>query len=374
MLGMDIMHFSWIINLMPKRPAKTSKRINKKRKMGFSWRRLVKSNKAKKTLKNYATYTAIIIFSVFFLGGISIYRSITKSFANAESFSSYDMQNKEIVTLVVVSVEDVKQNPLKTKSIHYLIFDKNKQKVLTYEIDTSVKTDVVGKFGQEPYSNVLSIGMMNDDLVASGANLLINTIKRDFAFNVDKYLIVNEEISKPIINTFVYGEGSDLLNFSLLQEMFSSNTNLMFSEFYHLFTFSRSLRTDRFVTNSNFDITHNKETVDEVLRDITFDSKISKEKTSVGILNGTNIPGIASFASRVISNSGGYVISAENAFKEHNTSMLVVSSRDFSVISEIQNFFGIDKVVLVDDAGINEAITDRVDVTLVLGFDISDRL
>jgi hypothetical protein len=376
MLGMDFMQNFCIIKVMPRRPAKTSKRISRKRQKGFSWKTLVKSSRLQKKIKKSATVALLLILSVSFLGGIWLYKALTKPFASAKSSTSFDINNSDIVSISIASVEDIKQIPVKTKSIHFLIFDKSKKKVVSYEVALDYETDVPGRFGVEPYANVLPLGMMADNDLASGANLLVSALEKDFGFSVDRHIVVDDEVIAPVLSTFVYGTGNGLLDFETLQELaLSVNTNVTLSEFYSLFTFVRSLREDRFIVhNSQEKYFEDTDALDEGIRDITFDSPVAVEKASVGVLNGTNMPGVASFASRVIRNVGGHVISADNASKSYEKSVLVVESNDLFVVKEIQKYFDIETVVLKGRGGVNEGISDRVDVTLVLGFDIAERL
>lgn len=376
MLGMDIVQIYCIINTMPRRSAKTSKKLTKKRKKGFSWKTLVKSSRFQKRIKHSATIALLLLLSVGFLGGIWLYKVVTKPFAAAESVASFDINNSDIVTFSITSVEDIEQIPVKVESIHLLFLDKSKKKVTTYEVDLNNRTDVPGKFGREPYANILPLGMMGDSKLTSGAGLLVSTLEKDFGFNVDRYVVVDNDVVAPLLSTFVYGTGNSLLNLDNLQKLARSvNTDITLSEFYSFFTFVRSLREDRFIVHRPYEnYFDDLDALDESTRDLTFDGAVAVEKASVGVLNGTNVPGAATFAARVVRNMGGHVISAENASKSYKESILVVESNDLVVAKQIQKFFNIQNVVLKGRGGVNEAISDRVDVTLVLGFDIVEGL
>jgi hypothetical protein len=256
------------------------------------------------------------------------------------------------------------------------MLDKAKKKVVTYEVDLSYEVDVPGKYGVEPYENIIPVGMMTDGSFTSGAQLLVSALEKDFGFNVDRYVVVDDDVIAPLLSTFVYGTGNSLLDLETLKQLaLSVNTDITLSEFYGFFTFVRSLREDRFIVNKAHDnYLGNTELLDENIRDLTFDSSVAREKASVGVLNGTDVPGAANFASRVIKNMGGHIISSSNASKKYDRSVLVVESTDLFVVSEIQKYFGIDNVVLKGRGGVNEGISDRVDVTLILGFDIVESL
>lgn len=376
MLGMDFVQNICIIIVMPRRPAKKSKRIARKRKKGFSWKTLVKSQKTQRKIKQSATVALLLFLSLSFLGGIWVYKALTKPFASADSSTSFDINNADIVSLAIVSVEDIDQTLARTSTIHFLIMDKSMKKVLSYEVGLDVETDIPGKFGVEPYANILPLGMMDDEDLGSGAKLLGESLEKDFAFNVDRYMVVDDKVIGPVLDTFVYGQGNSLLNTDTLQDLvLSVKTNITISEFYNMFTFVRSLREDRFIVNKGYtNYFEDLESLDESIRDITFDSDVANEKASVGVLNGSEMPGVANFAARVVKNVGGHVISTENASKTYEKSILLVSSTELAVVKEIQKFFDIENVVLKGRGGVNESVSDRVDVTLIIGFDIAESL
>ena len=354
---------------MPRRPAKKSKRISRKRKKGFSWRLFVKSSKQRQRIIRFSIVALLLFVSLTFLGGISFYKSLTKSFVSAESTTSNDINNSDVVTFSIVFVEDVQSRPLKVDSIYFIFLDKLKKKVVSYEIPVDSKTEVPGKFGEEEFGKILSLGMLSNNEVSEGAQLLNKALSRKFGFRADRYLLANQLLKGPLIAQFIQGEGSSMISYdNLTQLAVESETNISLSEFYNILSFTRALSPDRFINITNI------ESSDLVTREITFDSTVSLEKASVAVLNGSGISGVAAFGERVVSNVGGHVITSENASQLYEESILVTDSYDSEVVKEIINFFGIDRVILKGKGGVGESIVDRVDVTLIIGLDVAASL
>lgn len=354
---------------MPRRPAKKSKRISRKRKKGFSWRAFVKSSKQKQKILRFSIVTLLLIISTVFLGGLSFYKSLTKPFASADSTTSNDINNSEVVTFSMVFVEEVQGRPLEVDSIYFIFLDKLKKKVVSYEIPVDYKTEVPGKFGEEEFGKILPLGMISNDEVTDGAMLLNRALSRKFGFRADRYLLVDRSLKEPLSGQFTKGEGASMINYDNLTQLAAeSETNISLSEFYNILSFARALSPDRFINITNM------EASDLVTREITFDSSVSLEKASVAVLNGSGISGVAAFGERVVSNVGGHVITSENASQFYEESILVTDSYDFEVVKEIIKFFDIDRIILKDKGGVGENIVDRVDVTLIIGLDVAESL
>ena len=101
----------------------------------------------------------------------------------------------------------------------------------------------------------------------------------------------------------------------------SVRTNLTLRELFDIYSFTRSLPQDRILKrNVSGTYLDNPHLLDEEFQDLTFDSTLSKEKKSIAVLNGTNVPGVAKFASRVIKNAGGRVVAVGNTKETYEES------------------------------------------------------
>jgi len=325
------------------------------------------SKKQKQRIVRTVTAALLLFLSVGFLVGISLYRTFTKKSATATSVSSYDVTNAEISTIVIASVENMEKQPLIVDSMHLVMFDKAKKKIVSHSVNVEDVVEMPGKYGKEKLSKVLAIGMLESSGFEESGIFLENTIMKKFAFDVDRFLVVNKNSLDKILDVFTKGElGALVSSESINALLFESKTNITLNEFYSFTTFANSLTSDRFISTDYVD--------DSYLQNLTFDSKTSQEKASVAVLNGTKIPGVASYVGRVISNAGGYIITVSNAKTNYDKSMLIVRNKDLHVVKDIVKFFGIENIVLSDDININENVADRADVTIIIGIDIAKLL
>jgi hypothetical protein len=345
---------------MPRRSAKKSK-LNKKIKIKFQ-----------------RTLTGVLLFigALSSLGGLTAYKTVTRPFASAQGVSSFDIVNSDISSLLIITVDNLNSDPVKTTGLDLVIYDKAKNKVVTFVIPLNWETDIPGRFGSEEFSKVVSLGMLNEELPEDGANLVRKAIEKNMAINVDRYLLVEEDIADSLVGLLENGKSGGMLDTEVLTKLpFSIVTDLRLNEFYDMYTFVGGLPTDRFITHKeSFKFFELNDYTDTILRDLTFDSKVALEKTSVAILNGTNISGIADFSERVVTNVGGYTVATANATGTYHESLLVVSSLDAAVVEEIQRFFGVKKVIFKEDYEGSEHVVARADVTLIVGFDIANTL
>lgn len=96
--------------------------------------------------------------------------------------------------------------------------------------------------------------------------------------------------------------------------------------------------------------------------------------SSVAILNSTNISGLAKQGSRVVQNSGGYLLTTDNARENYDKTTLIIDSYDNPYAYVLYRYFdmSLENVRLIKDSTqILEPILDRADVTLIISFDNS---
>ncbi|GIW69712.1 MAG: hypothetical protein KatS3mg101_0459 [Patescibacteria group bacterium] len=126
------------------------------------------------------------------------------------------------------------------------------------------------------------------------------------------------------------------------------------------------------VTQTDVD---DSENLDGQILDMNFDGPISREGLSVSILNGTDIPGVASFGSRLIKNSGGRVVGVSNASINYENSYIITDIEDSVTLNYISRVLGISNVLTKKEAEkFNENEIDRSDITVIVGFDIAEAL
>lgn len=345
---------------MPRKSARKSKSVTKKRK----------------ELLRFLAPIVLFILSVSFLGGLSIYRTLHKPFASADSTNSYDINNAGLSTLLLITVEDLEDETLKTSSLDLLIFDKQKKEVVSFDIPLNWKVDIPGRYGVSELSKVLPIAMMNAEDEIEAAKFLRDAVEKKFEFNVDRFLIMDNDISDPLLKTFKEGKSRGLLSYENLTELiFSVKTDATLSEFYNCYSFVNGLPLDRFTNYSESpEVYEESELIQTVLRDLTFDSAVATEGASVAVLNGTKAPGVASFSAEVLRNYGAHVTEVSNADNNYEESILVVSSKDLHIVKEIQRFFNVNKVVLKEEFSNDSFVVNRADVSLIIGLDTAEAL
>ena len=351
-MGIDFTQIFWIITSMPKH------------KKNFSWRILTQSKKTRKSMKRTLLAGLLFVLALGTIGGIELYKVLTKPFASAASAASFDIKDTQLVTLALVVVDHLDSDPIQTSSINLIFFDTEKKKVVSFDIPLEMEIDAPGRFGAEPYKNLMSLG---DD----GAETIRKSLKKQFGFSVDRYLVTEERYSEPVLETFKFGRSHGLLGLeSLTGFALSSVTDASISEIYSLYTLVNSLPSDRFIVHENSeDFYADGAYINSVIRDLTFDSKVAQERASVAILNGTETTGVAGFGQRVVENLGGYVVSAGNASTTYAETTLIVDSKDLQVVKEILRFFPVKNVIEKRAFANTEPVADRVDVSLIIGLD-----
>jgi hypothetical protein len=153
-------------------------------------------------------------------------------------------------------------------------------------------------------------------------------------------------------------------------------TNLSLREIFDIYLFTRSLPSDR-VFDKEIGVTYleNTATLDEELKDLTFDSLLSEEQKSVAILNGSDSPGVAAFGARLVENYGGRVVAIGNAAHAYEKSMIITDDTTSESTRIISNLFAIKEIVLKSEMReFSETEISRSDITIILGLDFAGSL
>jgi len=155
----------------------------------------------------------------------------------------------------------------------------------------------------------------------------------------------------------------------------SLKTDFSSGELWRFYTFLNHLSLEN-LAFLEFEPSYLKDSrpLDEEIRNITFDSDVAFEAKDVAILNGTDISGVATFGGRVVKNIGGRVIAADNARRSYDKTLLVADDSSSETVNYISRFFDIEQVVTKNAVGLEENVLERADITLILGFDIVEKL
>jgi hypothetical protein len=353
---------------MPRKPARrrSSKRISKAKK------KALKREKLKKTL----SVAALVIVSAVFLLSYSFYKELTSKYASAFSSSSHDILSQKIYSVVVISVDDFSADPIKVKTIDLYIFDKDTLKLIKYHIPLQTTVDVPGEYSVEPFANIFALGNLKDNNLSEGAELVSRSVEKLFAFPVDRYLVVEGRGEEALVSLL---NGKLLLNkenFNLDELKESVKTNLSLREFFDLYNLSRSLPGDRIIEKDlSQTYLDSPSLLDEELRDLTFDTELSKEQKSLAVLNGSSSPGVAAYGSRLLENYGGRVVAVSNASKQYDKSIIITDDTMSESTRIVSRLFGIENIVLKSNLqDFSETEIDRSDITVILGLDFARSL
>lgn len=330
-----------------------------------------KSNKLKKWFKIFSLF----IISGLFLTGYLFYKKVSREYASAFSVSSQDLLSNQIYASALIVADDFDAEPVKVTKLSLYIFDKSTLKTIVYNIPVDTVVNVPGRFSEEPFSNILALGSMDEGGLEHGAEIITRSIFKLMAFPVDRYMLVEEGIDA-MAQDFYRGKinvdfKSDV---RVLKDMVRTDHSL--GELIDIYKFANSLPEDRVLENELGDTyIANPTILDEELMDITFDSILSREKKSVAVLNGSGQSGVAGFGSRVIRNLGGRVVATSNTNKDYENSFIVVDDIASESTRIIAQIFGIENIVMYSDLrGFDENEVSRSDITIIFGLDFAGSL
>lgn len=361
--------------------------VRKKGVFGRQRTHTISSGKKKKKLINRSTkryFSQMVVGSLVFLGaflflaGYTLYNYLHQTFASASSLSSYSVSNERVVALSFIEAESINSDPIILKSLKYMIFDEENKELSVFDIPLKLKVDMTGKFGEEEIYKAFALGALNSKTpVDDGVAAVNKAVKRIFGYKVDRYVFVDESSSQLLLDSLTGSGFSELLSLRAAADLKKDTlSNLTAAEYYNLAAFARDVGKDKI---SNYSVTQSdiddSENLDSQILDINFDGPISIEGLSVSILNGTDIPGVALFGSRLVKNSGGRVVGASNASLSYDTSYIVTDIKDSSTLNYISRVLGISNVLTKMEAEkFNENEVDRSDITVIVGFDTAGAL
>ncbi len=324
-------------------------------------------------VRKVAVVTILFMVAATFLSGYFIYKRLNSELASAFSPSSYNILDHEIFTVAYLEVDNFQDEPLKTKRVEMLVFDKSTQKLVKYNIPLNLEIDVPGRFGVEPFSNILAIGKMDNSELCVGAKVAVDSLFKLMAYPVDRYVLV-EERTAPLIDGVLNGE---LQAKAIESELFlikdSIKTNMSLRELFDAYSFAMSLPRDRVITKEySISYSENPLLLDEEFMDITFDTELSREEKSISILNASDSSGVATLGARVVKNLSGRIVSVGNASSTREKGVIITDDLTSETTRTLMNVFNIEEVLLDSDAGeFNESEISRSDVTVILGIDFT---
>lgn len=365
---------------MPKKAVRKSSLKSKKKHASTSWRKKphlrVENVISSKKTKRYITVSILFFVSVSLFFGFITFKKVSEPFASALSDQTNYLLEKNTFASLVIFVDDIDAQNSQVTSANVMIFNNSTQITYIYNIPIDFELDVPGKFSYEPVANILSIGKSISKNENEEYELLVSTLQKQFAFPIDRYLVVDSSIQQDIQGFLFEGNRDVKFDITLLKSLSSNiSTNISGKELYYIYTFLSQLPKDKFIqkqlTEANI---LDKSILDEELRDLTIDSNIAKEKLTIVVLNGSDKVGAANYTARVIENMGGRVVKVSNTQDEYQNSLIVTNDNTTLTFREIAKYFNVKNVVSKDKSDIDDPELLRADIIVILGVDTTSVL
>jgi hypothetical protein len=325
-----------------RRRTKSEKTSNKSSKSRGSIRRTVKrTRKSGSDLKKYFLIGTIFFAALLFIFLAFTYNKLTQSIVSADSPTSYSILEQSWYSVLVE----------KDEGYLFSMFDLKNGRIVSYRVSPYITLDLPGKFGEEAISKAGVLGSLDG---GDGKEMVDQTVTKMFGIRPDKHITAKPEFSDNYASFYKH----------------IKQTDLSLNELYSVYKFVSSLSPDK-ISIKDFDQSYvsNAELVDEDVKNLTFDSPMSLEKKSISILNGARAVGLAGYGSRIIENSGGYVVSVGNSSKEMGESVIICDDIDSATVHTLSRQLGIKKIVTKAQTDITDNEVMRSDVVVILGVD-----
>ena len=188
---------------------------------------------------------------------------------------------------------------------------------------------------------------------------------------MDRYLISFGDSFNSVQKSIFANDLKFLLPWQYRKLSQDIETNLSPREVYRLMLFTRSLKLNSLEVVDTEDFAD----LNLKLRDITLSGNVAKESLGVVILNGTGISNTAKSVSDACQNMGMRVALIANARNEYQSSYLITDDATTATAKYLLEYFPELKVMDRKSASsVDEDAVERGDLTIILGFDIQERL
>lgn len=325
--------------------------LKRKRRATYAKRR----NKKVKAV--FLTGFAFVFLALFFA-----IKSVLIPAVSAFGSRSNSLKSKDIYSILLVNRDDSDL----VNSAKVLIVQKKDRKLYSIVINPKSRFDLPGRFGTENLQTILKLAASVGKR-AYGPDLLVETVKDHLKLSIDKYIILGSgEFEK--LETGLYKKDlSMFFPWEINHIIKAGDTNLTSGDLLDLLMFTRGLK-DRSFETVNLD-----QVADWSLRirDITLNADVSKESLGIVILNGTGRPNVAKQSAQAMQNVGARVSLTDNAENEYEKSYLITDDPTSATARYIKSYYpNINIISRSKASSLGEALMDRGDICLILGFDI----
>lgn len=371
---------------MPIKPAKKSKKLAKTRRNKKSWKKDAAKRKKlysiKKTTLRYTVIFLLFIFSFCTLVGYVSYKTLTKTFASAINENGLNIvepfPNNGLITILLLEINGFSKDYIEINKAQFLFLDPHGGILHVFSFDTDATLDVPGKYANEPIKKNLQLSLsVNSGDLAKSMDMTVKTFENNFALPIDRYVVVEENSFSLVEGYLKNGSLTQISILEFYQLGQAMRTNMSFDDVVSYYANIKAVKkTD--LQNLSSDQINGYTNIDGFIQQKNVESAIARERSTIAVLNGTDILGVATYASRVVNNLGGRVVSVENDVVKRDATFLITNDPLSKTTLSLKRFFNKAQVITVEEAKTRgefpENVIERSDVVLIIGLDTANSL
>lgn len=313
---------------------------------------------------------------ILFLSFYAFYKQFHKTYIFAESANAASFGGSEELTAVALltSSAPFSEEAFSISTIRILLVSPTHETFTVYEISPETLVDMPGKYGYEKLSKSFALGTLDftssgscvDDCLNTGLEYTRTVLQNLLGTKIDRLVLTDPALEEFSEKLLVEGKISDIFSRKDVHKLKNSfRTDMTFTDFFTFYKYIRNYsRND--IDFRNFST---GEEFDAFLRTLTYNSPMALEKSSIAILNGADVAGLAGFGARVAENRGGHVVAAENALEISQETYLIAMDPSAPAVKYLADFFEVENVYSRREISLSDPVLDRADVTLLLGLD-----
>jgi len=308
----------------------------------------------------------LVGISLVLLAGFFGIKTLIAPAVSAFSSKSVNAFDKDIYSLLLVE----KDQKDAIKALNLVIAQRNDTKLYSLTISPLTKIDLPGRLGEEEIGKTLEIGQSLNYGNTKTA-LLLESVTKLVSIKIDRYLISYGDSFNAVQKSLFDKDLGFLLPWQYKKLSQDIETDLLAREIYQLALFTRGLKSN------NIEIVNMADFADLNLKisDITLSGEVAKESLGVVILNGTGVSNIAKGVSDAFQNMGMRVALVANAENNYQNSYLITDDATTATAKYLLDYFPELKIMDKRQASsAGEDTVERGDLTIILGFDIQERL
>lgn len=264
------------------------------------------------------------------------------------------------------------------KATSVLVLDPKEKKVSFIKIPDDTYLEVPGGFGSWKLGAIFDLG--EKESPPQGAKFLKKSLGSVFGLPIDGYLRLDVRVEDWQFLQSIRGNPlkfalsfrqikTDLTPIELLRLIFSLSS-IRFDKWQSFNLLDLELLEQTRLPNGDLAYLADPLKLDSFVANTLYDSQIRKEGVTVAVFNGTQSPGLAGKASRLITNLGGNVITSANTDKISQSVVISNELRNVNTLKRLRQIFApacqdVRKCDTIDP----KALNSRAQINVVLGED-----